>query len=52
MSGGGSAAPVPPQPQVPSIPCSALAPLSAFFVHQGPFFQAKRHRLMTLSSEP
>ena len=30
----------------------SLAPLSAFFIHQRPFFQAKRHRLMTLSSEP
>ena len=29
----------------------SLAPLSAFFLHQGPLSQAKRHHLMTLSSQ-
>ena len=54
MGGGGSAALVPPQPQVPSIPCSvplARAVISFFFRHQGALSQAKRPRLMTLSSE-
>ena len=45
-----TAALVPPQPQVPSIPCP-LAPLWAFFLHQGALSQPKRHRPMTWSSE-